>query len=152
MEVEVRPAQADDLSPAEPHGDGKHEGRVQRVLTGGREEVQFSGAVVYNTFPLPQLTNRQRDDVIAAGLRVITARENHPDVSLADLYSPLSTPPDIQTAHRMLDRVVDRIFAPRSRPPSVTDRMNILFPAYETMVGHLFAAEPVSRRRRFKGN
>src|SRR5690606_29267227 len=40
VEVEVRPAQADDLSPAEPHGDGKHEGRVQRVLTGGREEVQ----------------------------------------------------------------------------------------------------------------
>lgn len=40
VEVEVRPAQTDDLSPAEPHGDGEHEGRVERVLPGGREKVE----------------------------------------------------------------------------------------------------------------
>lgn len=119
---------------------------------GGRikSDFRFSGAVVYNTFPLPQLTDRQREDAIAAGMGVIAARENYPDVSLADLYSPLATPPDIQAAHRTLDRVVDRVFAPRSRPYSVTDRMNILFPAYEAIVGHLITAEPVGRRRRIK--
>ncbi|MEU5616464.1 MULTISPECIES: DNA methyltransferase [unclassified Streptomyces] len=113
-----------------------------------KSDFRFSGAVVYNTFPLPQLTNQQREDVIAAGMGVIAAREGHPNTPLADLYGPLSTPSDIQAAHRTLDRVVDRIFAPRSRPSSVTDRMNILFPAYETMVGHLTRAEPVGRRRR----
>jgi hypothetical protein len=39
-EIEVRPAQAHDLSPAEPHGDGEQEGRVERVLAGGSEEVE----------------------------------------------------------------------------------------------------------------
>ncbi|TWV34208.1 class I SAM-dependent DNA methyltransferase [Streptomyces misionensis] len=117
---------------------------------GGRikSDFRFSGAVVYNTFPLPELTDRQRGDIIAAGREVIAARESHLDVPLADLYDPLSTPPNIQTAHQTLDRVMDRIFAPRSRPSSVTDRMNILFPAYEALVGHLVKAEPIGRRRR----
>lgn len=40
VQVEIRPPETDDLAPAEPHRDGEHEGRVERILTGGGEEVE----------------------------------------------------------------------------------------------------------------
>lgn len=40
VEVEVGPAETDDLSPAQARGDGEDEGRVERVSAGRGEEVQ----------------------------------------------------------------------------------------------------------------
>jgi hypothetical protein len=102
---------------------------------GGRikSDLRFSGPMVYNTFPLPELTEQQRERIIAAGQQLMEARSSHPDASLADLYNPLSTPSDVLAAHRAVDLAVDRAFTARGRPGSVTDRMRILFPAYEAM-------------------
>ncbi|MBM0226842.1 class I SAM-dependent DNA methyltransferase [Micromonospora sp. ATA51] len=117
---------------------------------GGRikSDLRFSGPIVYNTFPLPHLTTDQRQRIITAGKALIAAREKHPGSSLADLYNPLSTPSDILAAHRVIDLAVDRAFSSRGRPSTVTDRMRILFPAYEAMQGQLIKAPPVQRRRR----
>ena len=106
---------------------------------GGRikSDLRFSGPMVYNTFPLPALSKEQRADIIATGKGLISARESHPGANLADLYDPLSTPDDIRVAHRAIDRAVDRVFTTRGRPSTVTDRMRILFPAYEAMQGRL---------------
>jgi hypothetical protein len=100
---------------------------------GGRikSDLRFSGPMVYNTFPLPQLSDQQRDRIVAAGKELITAREQYPDTSLADLYNPLSTPDAILAAHRSVDLAVNRAFTARGRPSTVTDRMRILFAAYE---------------------
>lgn len=117
---------------------------------GGRikSDLRFSGPMVYNTFPLPKLSSEQRDGIIAAGKGLISARKRHPGKHLADLYDPLSTPDNIRLAHRAIDRAVDRVFTPRGRPCTVTDRMRILFPAYEEMQGQLMRAAPVGRRPR----
>ncbi|SEP62414.1 DNA methyltransferase [Streptomyces radiopugnans] len=121
---------------------------------GGRikSDLRFSGPMVYNTFPLPQLTQKQRTEIIEAGKGLLAARRNHSGASLAELYDPLSTPEDVLKAHHVIDRAVDRVFSPRTRPASVTDRMNILFPAYEAMLGRLITAGPVRRRRRRSSN
>ncbi|WP_124284641.1 DNA methyltransferase [Streptomyces sp. ADI92-24] len=117
---------------------------------GGRlkSDLRFSGPMVYNSFPLPQVTKKQRDTVIGAGRLLVAARSAHPDSPLAGLYDRLAMPEDVLAAHRAIDNCVDRIFAPRSKPSSVTDRMNILFPAYEAALGRLVTADPVKRRRR----
>jgi len=117
---------------------------------GGRikSDLRFSGPMVYNTFPLPHLTDDQRELIIAAGKGLVAARENHPSLSLADLYNPLSIPSNILAAHRVIDLAVDRVFTSRGRPSTVTDRMRILFLAYEAMQGRLITAEPIKRRRR----
>ena len=117
---------------------------------GGRikSDLRFSGPMVYNTFPLPHLTSDQRERIIDAGRGLIAARQKHPGSSLADLYNPLSVPSDILAAHRVIDLSVDRAFTSRGRPSSVTDRMRILFPAYEQMQGQLMTAAPVKRRQR----
>jgi hypothetical protein len=102
---------------------------------GGRikSDLRFSGPMVYNTFPLPQLSAQQRDRIAASGKELIAARAKYPDTSLADLYNPLSTPDAILAAHRSVDLAVDRAFTARGRPSTVTDRMRILFSAYEVM-------------------
>jgi hypothetical protein len=106
---------------------------------GGRikSDPRFSGPMVYNTFPLPQLNAQQRERIVAGGKRLIAAREKHPRCSLADLYDPLSTPSDVLAAHGVIDLAVDRAFTSRGRPSSVTDRMRLLFPAYDSMRGRL---------------
>lgn len=43
IEVEVRPAEADQLAAPEPHGDGEHEGRVEQVGPDCGEEVERLG-------------------------------------------------------------------------------------------------------------
>lgn len=106
---------------------------------GGRikSDLRFSGPVVYNTFPLPNLGPSERERIIEAGRELTKARENHADKSLAQMYSPLATPSDLLAAHRKVDLPVDRALTPRGRPASVTDRMRILFPAYERALGRL---------------
>ncbi|MFI8833295.1 DNA methyltransferase [Streptomyces afghaniensis] len=113
-----------------------------------KSDLRFSGPMVYNSFPLPALNAKQREEIIDAGKELLAARSNHPSSSLALLYDPLSTPEDVLKAHRSVDRAVDRVFSPRARPTTVTDRMNILFPAYEAMLGRLVTAAPVKPRRR----
>jgi len=117
---------------------------------GGRikSDLRFSGPMVYNTFPLPWLSDDQKGRVIEAGNRLTAARANHSQTSLADLYNPLAVPSDILSAHRAVDLAVDRAFTALGRPSTVTDRMRILFPAYEEMQGQLMKSAPVKRRRK----
>jgi hypothetical protein len=73
FEVEVRPAKAHDLSSAETHGDGEHEGRVERVLARGGEEVeglvQAPGLQLADVGSgrLNELGNVPRDQFLTAG-------------------------------------------------------------------------------------
>lgn len=102
---------------------------------GGRlkSDPNFSNTVVWNTLPLPQLDDTARRQVIAAGRKVLDARRNHPDSSLADLYDPLVMPADLRKAHRELDKVVDLAFG-ASRPCESNDeRLGILFANYDRM-------------------
>lgn len=102
---------------------------------GGRikSDLRFSGPMVYNTFPLASVTAPQRQRIIGAGQRLMDARSRHPGLCLADMYNPLATPPEVIAAHRDVDLAVDRLFTLRGRPANVTDRMRILFPAYEAL-------------------
>jgi len=93
-----------------------------------KDDLRFSGPMVYNTFPLPQLAVDQRQRIIAAGRKLIAAREKHSGASLADLYNPLATPSNILATHSTVDLAVDRAFTSRGRPSTITDRMRMLFP------------------------
>ena len=38
---------------------------------------------------------------------MLDTRDKYPDSSLADLYDPLTMPPDLVKAHQILDKAVD---------------------------------------------
>lgn len=77
---------------------------------GGRLEsrIRVSNTLVWNNFPLPELEDAQRSEVIAGGEAVLAARQRWPERSLADHYNPLTMTPELLKAHALLDKAVDR--------------------------------------------
>lgn len=99
---------------------------------GGRikSDPRFSKTLVYNNFPMPDLTEKWRDGIRTAAARVVAVRAGYPGSSLSDLYDPLGMPADLIAAHNSLDGVVDSIFGARKRIDSVASRQTILFDQY----------------------
>ena len=106
----------------------------QRTV-GGRmkSDLRFSNKIVWNTLPLPAVSDKQRADIIAAGQGILEARAEHPGVSLADMYNPLAMSPSLLKAHRALDRAVDRAFGARKALETNEQRLAILFKRYQEM-------------------
>ena len=102
---------------------------------GGRlkSDLNFSNKIVWNTLPLPEVSDKQRAAIIAAGQGVLDARAEQPGVSLADMYNPLAMAPSLLKAHRVLDRVVDRALGARKALETNEERLAILFKRYQEM-------------------
>ena len=122
----------------------------QRVVGGRlRADLRFNKLLSWNTFPLPRLNTQQRDALIDAGQKVLDARAQYPNSSLASLYERHGIPSDLQAAHQSLDRVVDKIIAGRARTASEADRLRALFARYQeiTTGGQLLPASSPRQRR-----
>lgn len=103
-------------------------------LVAGRlkSDYRYSATVVYNTFPWPDVTDEQRNSLIALAKTVLLTRENYPESTLAELYDPLKMPSDLLEAHQALDQAVDRLY--REKPfRDATERLSFLLERYEAM-------------------
>lgn len=100
--------------------------------TGGRLEsrLRFSSTLTWNNFPLPQLDDRQRADMIDAGSGVLEARKLRPDRTLAQAYDPLAMDDALVKAHTRLDRVVDKIMGAPRLLTTERQRLEYLFARY----------------------
>lgn len=78
----------------------------------GRLETRYrySGNLVYNTFPWPEPTQGQKALIEKTAQGILDARALYPDSSLADLYDPLTMPPELRKAHTANDRAVMAAF------------------------------------------
>lgn len=106
-----------------------------QMTIGGRLEsrLRFANKVVWNTLPLPAVSDKQRAAIIAAGQGVLDARAEQPGVSLADMYNPLAMAPSLLKAHRALDRAVDRAFGAKKPLETNEERLALLFKRYQEM-------------------
>jgi hypothetical protein len=118
---------------------------------GGRlkSDYRYSVGIVYNTFPWPESTDRQRAKVRALAQAILDARAHFPQSTLGDLYDVDAMPPLLRKAHRSLDHAVDKLY----RPEAFTgdrDRAEHLFGLYEKLVTPLVAgaSEPARRVKR----
>ena len=107
----------------------------QRAV-GGRlkSDLRFSNTLTWNTFPVPELTEEQRERIIKAGKRVLEARALHPERSLAEHYNPLAMDPALLEAHKILDREVDKAFGAPKRLQAERQRQELLFANYARLV------------------
>ena len=106
----------------------------QRTVGGHmKSDLRFANKIVWNTLPLPAVSDKQRAAIIAAGQGVLEARAEQPGVSLADMYNPLAMSPSLLKAHRALDRAVDRAFGARKALETNEQRLAILFKRYQEM-------------------
>ena len=80
----------------------------------GRLEMryQYSKAIVYNTFPWPDATDKQKTEIEKLAQAVLAARVLYPDSTLADMYGEYSMPfhPKLVKAHQNLDRAVMKLY------------------------------------------
>ena len=106
----------------------------QRAVGGHmKSDLRFSNKIAWNTLPLPEVSEKQRAAIIAAGQGVLDARAEQPGVSLADMYNPLAMAPSLLKAHRALDRAVDRAFGARKALETNEQRLALLFKRYQEM-------------------
>ena len=78
-----------------------------RTVAGRLEtRYQYSGKIVYNNFPWPEPTDEQKAKIEQTAQAILDARALYPDASLADLYDPLTMPPELRKAHQANDRAV----------------------------------------------
>ena len=106
----------------------------QRAVGGHmKSDLRFSNKIVWNTLPLPAVSDKQRAEIIAAGQGILDARAEQPGVSLADMYNPLAMAPSLLKAHRVLDRAVDRAFGAKKALETNEERLALLFKRYQEM-------------------
>lgn len=108
-----------------------------------KSDLRYSSKVAYNNFPWPEPTDAQRAKVEECAAAVLAAREPHLPPrgmsTLADLYDPLTMPPELSKAHAALDRAVEKCY--RSEPfRSDRERVEHLFRLYEQLAAPLLPA------------
>ena len=105
-----------------------------RAVCGKLEtRYRYSNTLVYNTFPFPALTDVQKKALESSATTIIDIREEHYDMTMAQLYDPDTMPDDLKTAHEANDLLVDRLFR-KIGFNSDEDRLAELFRLYEANV------------------
>ena len=101
----------------------------------GRLETRYSynNTLCYNTFPFPSLTDAQKKALESSATTIIDIREEHYDMTMAQLYDPDKMPDDLKAAHEANDLFVDRLFR-KTGFDSDEDRLAELFRLYEANV------------------
>ena len=131
-----------------------HQVWIKYVCGRIKSDYRYSNDIVYNNFPWPENpTDKQKQVVEQAARKVLEVRERYlnpwPDASgsesvrsssLADLYDPLTMPPDLVKAHQELDRAVDLCYRPQPFP-NETRRIEYLFGLYDHYTAGLFAVK-----------
>lgn len=121
----------------------------QRTVGGAiKSDPRFANTLTWNNFPLPGLTAVQREQVIAAGEGVLDARAQHPDRSLEDAYNPLAMDASLLSAHRNLDKVVDRVFGASRTCKTERERQLLLFHRYKEITADLLTTAAPAKKRR----
>ena len=118
--------------------------------TCGRLESRFrySNTIVYNNYPFPDNPNdKQVKAIETASQKVLDARLQFPNSSLADLYDPLTMPPTLVKAHNELDKSVDLAYRPQPFT-SEANRMVFLFELYEKYTADLFTKQKPKKTKK----
>jgi len=123
-----------------------HMAWVRAVCGRLESRYRYSKDIVYNNFPWPEPTEKQRTAIEAAALAVLDERARHPESPPADLYDPISMPAALVKAHHALDRAVDAAYG-RTTFTSEAERVAFLFTLYERLTS-LFTTEKLKTRRR----
>lgn len=106
---------------------------VRAVAGRLKTDYRYSAGLCYNTFPVPELSDAQKQILTNHVMEVLQQRENHPEKTMAQLYDPDKMPAGLRAAHQALDLAVDQLY--RKAPfASDEERLEHLFKRYEAMI------------------
>ena len=87
----------------------------------------------YNTFPFPNISDKQKEDITELVFNILDEREQHSEKTLAQLYDPDKMPQGLEEAHNQLDLAIEKCY--RNKPfEDDEERLEYLFKLYEKMI------------------
>ena len=98
-----------------------------------KSDYSYTSTVVYNTFPWPTPTDKQKEEIEKTAQAILNARALYPDSSLADLYDPLTMPKELLKAHQDNDRAVMEAYGLPIKGTTESDAVALLFKMYERL-------------------
>ena len=110
-----------------------------------KNDFRYSNTLGWNTFPVPNLTDKMRADLTGCAEEILIAREAHFPATIADVYDPENMPDDLRGAHQRNDEVLERIYIGR-RFRNDTERLEKLFELYTKMTAGAGAAKKQKAR------
>jgi hypothetical protein len=93
---------------------------------------RYSNSLGWNIFPIPSLTQKNKEDLTQCAEDILLAREAYFPATIADLYKPDEMPENLRAAHDRNDEVLERIYIGR-RFKNDTERLEKLFELYTKM-------------------
>ena len=94
--------------------------------------LRYSVEICYNTFPFPQISEKQQQLLNTYVLYILQERERFYEKSMAELYHPQKMPAGLRQAHHDLDIAIDLCY--RSSPFLTNEeRLEFLFKLYQEM-------------------
>jgi len=122
-----------------------HNAWMRTVCGRLKSDYRYSAGIVYNNFPWPEASEKQKGVIEAAAQGVLDARAKFASSTLADLYDPLTMPPELTKAHQKLDKAVDAAYG-RKVFVSEAERVAFLFERYQALTAPLVASDKKSRK------
>ncbi|WP_424991358.1 class I SAM-dependent DNA methyltransferase [Fluviibacterium sp. S390] len=98
-----------------------------------KTDYRYSNTLGWNTFPVPSLTEKNKEDLTRCAKEILLAREAHFPSTIADLYDIEKMPENLRAAHEKNDEVLERIYIGR-RFKNDTERLEKLFEYYSKAV------------------
>ncbi len=114
-----------------------------------KTDYRYSKDICYNTFPFPDITTKQKENLNLYVFAILDERAKHPSKTMAQLYNPTTMPKGLLQAHQELDTAIEQCY--RLQPfKNDTERLEYLFKMYEEMVRKdtLFAKQKKTRKKK----
>ena len=103
---------------------------VKTVAGRLKSDYRYSSNLCYNTFPFPNISQKQKDEITELVFAILDEREKHSQKTLAQLYDPDKMPEGLKKAHQTLDTAIEQCY--RTKPfQSDEERLEYLFRMYE---------------------
>jgi hypothetical protein len=124
---------------------------VKAVAGRLKMDMQYSNTLCYNTFPFPDISSKQKENLNLYVFAILDERAKHPSKTMAQLYNPTTMPKGLLQAHHELDTAIEQCY--RLQPfKNDTERLEYLFKLYEEMLlkDTLFAKQKKTRKKTVK--
>ena len=97
-----------------------------------KTDYRYSTGLVYNTFPVPELSAKRKSMIEEQIFNILDLREELGG-SLAELYHRDTMPEELRNAHHKLDEIVERAY--RDTPfKSDEERLSYLLKCYKEII------------------
>lgn len=83
---------------------------IKTVCGALETRYRYSNTLGYNTFPVPYISDSNKEVLKELVYSLIDTRERHCDMSLGDLYNDM--PEDLKKIHLLIDNTVDSLYRP----------------------------------------